>query len=279
MLLYFHGGGYIGAATPAHWKFQFALQRALAAEKRLDLAILSLSYSLAPSAAYPTQLRQAAAALRYLLETEARDPETVLLGGDSAGGNLACALMLHLARPHAEVARLELGEGRRLRGAMLISPWVDFGTVAGSFERNETRDYITVKALKHATSMFVGMGGKLDVYCHPSEADEEAWKDVAAKVGEILVWGGGGEVLIDGIRTFAGVVRRGFEMADELILDKELEGSAQSGDAKIEQDKRRVKFVETPEMAHEEMIIDRVLRIKEKGLGEIALENWISSVL
>ena len=300
VLLYFHGGGYIAAASPGHLKFQFDLQRALSRGRNNDnndnndddvpahdFAILSLSYTLAPQATYPTQLAQAVSALRYLVVTEGRAPETVLLGGDSAGGNLACALMLHLARPHPEaqvVEPLALGEGKRLRGVVLISPWVDFATTDPSFERNGQKDYLTMTALNRASSTFVGLGGKRDIYCHPSEAGEEAWRDVAGKVGEILVWGGGGEVLIDGIRKFAGIVKNGFEMADGTSLDKEtgpvskeMEAPAEGGNAGDERPAERVKFVETPEMAHEEMIIDRVLRIKAKEQGEVEIENWLSS--
>lgn len=42
-----------------------------------DFSVLSLSYTLTPNATYPTQLRQAASALQYLVKTESRDPETV----------------------------------------------------------------------------------------------------------------------------------------------------------------------------------------------------------
>ncbi|KAI9687060.1 MAG: hypothetical protein M1822_002470 [Bathelium mastoideum] len=286
VLLFFHGGGYIGSASPGHWRYQFALRDALAARGH-DVAVLSLAYTLAPRATYPAQLAQAVAALRYLLETEGRAPETVLLAGDSAGGNLVCALLMHLARPHPMAERvpvLELGEGRRLRGAVLISPWVEFGTTTASFRKNRERDYITVRALHRASSTFVGMGGKFDLYSHPSEADEEAWRDVAGKVGDILIWGGGGEILIDGIRNFAEIVKKGFAMAEGSSLGKEVDpGSKETGaqpeDRHGEGGKERLKFVETPEMAHEEMIIDRTLRIKGRGQGEIEIENWISSVL
>ena len=287
MLLYFHGGGYIASATPGHTKFQVELQRAIAA-RGVDFAILTLSYTLAPAATYPTQLGQAVTALRYLITTEGRAPETILLGGDSAGGNLACALMLHLARPHPDsnVEPLELGEGKQLRGVILISPWIDFGIAEESFERNRETDYLTITALNRASSTFVGLGGKRDVYSHPSEADPEAWRDVAGKVGEILVWGGGGEVLIDGIKKFAGIMQRGYGMADGTSLEKEVGQESKEDDVRLSESKskgkgrkERVKFVETPGMAHEEIINDRVLRIKGKGQGEIEIENWLSTVL
>ncbi|KAF2235019.1 alpha/beta-hydrolase [Viridothelium virens] len=286
VLLYFHGGGYIAAASPGHMKYQFDLQRALS-RSDCDVAILSLSYTLAPGATYPTQLAQAVSALRYLLAAENRAPETVLLGGDSAGGNLACAVLLHLARAHPDqsVEPLELGEGRRLRGAVLISPWVDFATGEESFERNKETDYLSIRALDRASSTFVGLGGKRDMYCHPSEAESEAWRDVAGKVDEILIWGGGGEILIDGIRKFAGIVEKGFDLAQDAGVDKETGVGSKEVEAEVGNGgkeghrEKRVKYVETPRMAHEEMIIDRVLRIKKRERGEAEIESWLSSRL
>jgi acetyl esterase/lipase len=76
VMLYFHGGGYIGYATPGHLKYQFALQQA-AQEAGHNFSIFSVSYTLAPEKVYPHQLLQATLALRYLLEVEKRDPGTV----------------------------------------------------------------------------------------------------------------------------------------------------------------------------------------------------------
>ena len=52
-----------------------------------DIAIFFLSYTLTPHAVYPTQLKQAVEALRYIIEEVGRSPSNVFIGGDSAGGN------------------------------------------------------------------------------------------------------------------------------------------------------------------------------------------------
>jgi acetyl esterase/lipase len=78
VMLYFHGGGYIGYATPGHLKYQFELQAAAKEHGHSrSLAIFSVSYTLAPEKIYPHQLLQATLALRYLLEVERRDPSSV----------------------------------------------------------------------------------------------------------------------------------------------------------------------------------------------------------
>ncbi|KAI9699204.1 MAG: hypothetical protein M1820_007283 [Bogoriella megaspora] len=281
VLLYFHGGGYIGAASRGCMKWQFELISRMREELGVDMSIFTLSYTLAPEKKFPTQLGQAVQALRYLVEGKKRDPRTIVVGGDSAGGNLACALMMHLARPYpggGVVEKLELGTGRRLRGCVLISPWCAFGTAEGSVERNGGRDHITVKALDRASGAFTGLGGGWDVYSHPSEAGVEFWREVADRaVEEVLIWGGGGEVLIDGIRKFAADVEEGFEMSAAAVAGSKSVDADGKGDG--QEVKHRVKFVEGPEMAHEEMIIDRVLRIKERSEGDVEIEKWLKALL
>jgi acetyl esterase/lipase len=70
------GGGYIGHATPGHFKYQLALQKS-ARDAGHDFSILAVSYPLAPHAIYPVHIGHAESALRYLVEDEKRDPSTV----------------------------------------------------------------------------------------------------------------------------------------------------------------------------------------------------------
>jgi len=335
VMIYFHGGGFIVSATPAHLKYQFELQKAI---RRLghDFSIFSLSYTLAPKAVYPTQLAQAAAALRFLVRDQGRDPETILLGGDSAGGNLAMALLSHLAHPHWGVEEVDIGR-RMLRGVLLISPWVAFGTVDDSFKRNAKSDCLTIGGLNRASNTYIGPGGRHDNYTEPMRAPPEWWADVANVVSEVMVWGGGGEILIDGIRRFQRNVKAGFNIAayidgsgvgtsdlgngnfyigpaerpktpirqDTKILESYKTASPKSpletppigashheDESKFEEDREgeqymlsslegaeRVKFVETPRMAHEEMILDYLLRIKGKREGARAIEGWLNGLL
>lgn len=323
VLVYFHGGGYIAAATPGHLKYQFALQKAIR-KLGYDFSIFSLAYTLAPKAVYPTQLNQAVSAIRYLVQDQKRDPNTIIIAGDSAGGNLAAALLSHLAHPHGKLSELNLGGS--LRGALMISPWISFQTSDPSFKENAKSDYLTIAALDRASNTYIGPGGRHDNYSEPIRAHPEWWAGVSTVVDEVLIWGGGDEILIDGIRRFQANMKEGFEMAkslgpsvatglgttpdgrpktptlqengaldrhgavsptppfqtpDESGLDRNVSPVSPIEEKKTEAvgGGERVKFVETPRMAHEEMIIDYILRIGGKREGARAIEGWLDALL
>ncbi|KAI3395071.1 hypothetical protein diail_1828 [Diaporthe ilicicola] len=266
VMLYFHGGGFYAPATMGHLRYQFTLQRDMA-KRGHDFAIFSLTYTLSPGEAYPTQLKQAALALNYLLVDEHRDPSSIMVGGDSAGGNLAAALLEHIARPHPGVPAVSLS--RPLRAALLISPWISFRINEPSFSTNAESDYLTPRALKRASNAYIPPGGQHDHYSQPVTAPVEWWADIArVAVEKMMIWGGGGEVLIDGIRAFAATVKDGFAEADaERINRDEQKGT------------ERFTFVVTPKHSHEEMIIDEVFFRSKKGEGAEVIERWLSGVL
>lgn len=84
-LLYFHGGGFISGSLGTH----DALCRRLAA--RTKLRITSVDYRLAPEYPFPAAYDDAAAAWRWARES---GPGPWLIGGDSAGANLAAGQAL-----------------------------------------------------------------------------------------------------------------------------------------------------------------------------------------
>lgn len=375
MLTNLSGGGYILPATPGHMKYQFALQKYLR-DQGIDISIFSLSYHLAPQGVYPAQIKQALAALRHVIEKDGRDPSTILIGGDSAGGNLCSALLLHLGKPHPDVSPKEGGVASPfrlkapLKAALLISPFISFETQSPSFQQNRTSDYLTIEALNRASNAYIGHGKEHDEYSEPIKASIEHWTDVANHaVEKIMIWGGGGEILIDGINVFGGRIIDGFSKADDFASNPISAGSEKAErpestdvfhdargsvwverpegsvpkeataaveenenngkpianaltptstnvdnpavadtlakmepEAKIETPvvapapaekaaavsevtkktavgKDRVKLVVTPHEAHEEMIIDYVLMIRDKGEGAKEIENWLTTVL
>jgi acetyl esterase/lipase len=108
-----------------------------------------LEYGLAPRLKYPGQLVQSACALNYLLTELGCELEQIVIGGDGSGGNLALALLMHIKQPHPLVPKI-VGYPRcdRLKGALLISPWVSLTCGAASYERNATKDCLAVAGLK-----------------------------------------------------------------------------------------------------------------------------------
>lgn len=116
IILHCHGGGYsTGSSIYAR-----TLTSKLAMSTSMD--VFCFDYRLAPEHPCPAALEDAMKAWNYLmlLGYGARD---IILTGDSAGGNLALALVL------------KLKEERRLlpRGILLMSPWTDLTSSGESF--------------------------------------------------------------------------------------------------------------------------------------------------
>jgi hypothetical protein len=267
-------------------KYQFAIQKYLR-KQGVDVSVFSLAYTLAPQALHPSFIIQGLSALRYLVDVTNRDPSTIILAGDSAGGNLVANLLLHLGHPHSDCAQYTLQ--KKLKGALLISPWISFDLTIPSMEANKMSDYLTKKAINKASAAFIGPDGKHDAYSEPINAPLEWWKEVADKVVEdVLVWGGGGEMLIDGIKTFAEHVISGFEGTSSEIAtatdEKQAGGNSTTGATaetqKTTPEKRdRVKLVVSPQEAHEEMIINYLFYIKKEEDGGKQIKKWLLDVL
>jgi monoterpene epsilon-lactone hydrolase len=89
VFLYLHGGAYLIGSPATHR----AITGALA--KLGNLAVCTLDYRLAPEHRYPAALEDSVAAYKALLAAGYR-AEQIVIGGDSAGGNLALITALRL---------------------------------------------------------------------------------------------------------------------------------------------------------------------------------------
>ncbi|KAI0060633.1 alpha/beta-hydrolase [Artomyces pyxidatus] len=140
VLLYFHGGGFSLALSDAtNLPFIHSLQREL--EKSAGGAgVVLLEYSLTPDAPFPTQLKQAIAAVTHLFNKGLK-PEHLLLSGDSAGGNLVLQLFSHYLHP-TPVAPPPPTLTAPFGGAVLISPWISFDSSISSFAENDKKDVL-----------------------------------------------------------------------------------------------------------------------------------------
>ncbi|MCI9140105.1 alpha/beta hydrolase [bacterium 1XD42-8] len=129
VILYCHGGGYMTGS----YKYGRTVTTKLATSTSMD--VLSFDYRLAPEHPFPGALEDAVKAWDYLmlLGYGARD---VIVAGDSAGGNLALALVMKLRE-----------EGRILpRGLLLMSPWTDMTLSGDSYESRAEVDPILDRA-------------------------------------------------------------------------------------------------------------------------------------
>ncbi|KAJ5904336.1 hypothetical protein N7504_006719 [Penicillium tannophilum] len=204
VLVYYHGGGFSMAARTSHIEFWIDLIKLLN-DNGHDIAVFFLRYTLTPYGTYPTQLRQAVGGLRYILNETGRSPSDVILGGDSAGGNLAMATLLHISHPHPEIEPLKLSTP--LAGVFGFAPWVNFSFDWPSMTENAYKDICTIPWLKKQSDSYLA-GKEGDNWSEPSRAPVEWWADSMTE--RILILAGGDEILLSSIEAFAKNIKSVF---------------------------------------------------------------------
>ncbi|WP_158968634.1 alpha/beta hydrolase fold domain-containing protein [Chachezhania sediminis] len=121
-ILYFHGGAYIMGSPRTH----SALGARIARDSGTCLCLPE--YRLAPEHAFPAAVDDAVAAWRALRRQ--RPHGRLILGGDSAGGGLALALLGEIARQGLPVPD----------GFFAFSPFTDLTFSGASIQDNATKD-------------------------------------------------------------------------------------------------------------------------------------------
>lgn len=162
------------------------------------LAVFVLSYTLAPHAQYPCQLRQGLEALRFVIETGHRNPSDVIIGGDSAGANLVLGILSFFSHPDRDIwSGPDLP--KPLLGAVMLCPWVSFDQGWDSMERNKHKDCLTLKPTTINQKYFLGSRER-DNYNEPINAPLEWWRGMRVK--RMLVIAGEEEIMVDSQRMF-----------------------------------------------------------------------------
>jgi acetyl esterase/lipase len=168
-VLYFHGGGYLQGSPLTHRRLVAALCRAA------GVRALSVDYRLAPEHRFPAALDDATAAYRWLIGPGGEDPGRVILAGDSAGGGLSAALILHL-----------LAEGLPgPAGAYLISPWTDLAGTGDSVRTRAAVDPMIVgDGIVDAARLYLGDRPATDPLASPLYGDFTGAPPVLIQVGD-----------------------------------------------------------------------------------------------
>lgn len=263
IMLYCHGGGYTLPASNGLFQMLDGLVKDMNDDKKPRFAILMLAYTLTPEAVYPTQLREATIVLDHLINRAGRSPSHILLGGDSAGGNLVLALLSHLQHPHADVFPVKL-DGP-LSGIYLNSPWVGFCTNDPSYSSNAHLDILSPVAIRRWVAMFLNQADTSNPEADPGPISGDAWteaclnpaswwKNIDQVVSHVFIWQGSAEMLIDSIREFD----RNFK-----------EGWADGGG-----DISRVVVIETLGGLHTQPVMDVVLGRGKKSDALMAIDEW-----
>lgn len=178
-VLYLHGGGHIFGSIKSHRHF---VSRLAAATKATAWHI---DYRLAPEHPYPAAIEDALAAYRALLGSGIA-PADIVVGGESAGGNLAAALLLKLKDENLP----------QPAGLYLLSPWLDMTTTAESYDKVGARDpMISREGIVGVATAYLG-----------TQPDNPLASPVRADVSGLppmLIQVGSEEVLLSDSITFA----------------------------------------------------------------------------
>ena len=183
-VLYLHGGGY--SFHPKAYANLIALIT-LAAQSRT----WALDYRLSPEYRFPAQLEDAVGAYRWLLDN-GTDPNELVIGGDSAGGNLALALLLSARDLKLPLPKLAFA----LSPPTDLEAAIEFEGSSTSLVRNEAFDWIDRRMLFKWADWFCQPTQRRDPYVSPAYADLRG-------VPPIYIQAGRAEILYDSIAAFA----------------------------------------------------------------------------
>jgi len=134
-LVFFHGGGWVIGDLDSH----DVVCRKLADEG--ELMVVSVDYRLAPEHKFPAAVDDAIASTKWIAENAKQfgiDASRLMVGGDSAGGNLAAVVAIS-ARD---------GNGPDIAGQVLIYPAIDFAMTHPSHKEPETSILLTHSVIR-----------------------------------------------------------------------------------------------------------------------------------
>jgi acetyl esterase/lipase len=184
LLLWFHGGAYCLGSPRSHAAMLAALAR------RAGIGALLPDYRLAPEHRFPAAVEDARAVWRALV-ADGRPAHRIALGGDSAGGGLALAL-LHLILAGGEPAPASV---------VAFSPWVDLTLSGASLRRLARRDaFLPAARVPEARDHYLDGGDPRDPRASPLFGR-------FAGAPPVLIQASRAEILLDDARAMADRLR------------------------------------------------------------------------
>jgi monoterpene epsilon-lactone hydrolase len=183
LILFFHGGGYFAGSADTHGPMMARLS------SYAGVPVVIPNYRLSTEAPFPAAFDDAMAVWDDLM-ARGYEPSKIVIGGDSAGGGLALALLAALC------ARDE-----RPAGIFTMSPWTDLTLSGESVDQNAAADaIIPADRMGDAARMYHAETPADDPRVSPLFADFDAPPPAFFQVG-------GPEVLADDTYRMAEVLR------------------------------------------------------------------------
>jgi acetyl esterase len=211
VLVYFHGGGWVWSSIDTHDR----LAREYAASA--GIAVVSVDYALSPEAIFPQALDECAGVVEWLARYGAEwglDCTRMLVGGDSAGGNLALATALKLR---------DIG-GPALRGILALYPVCDSDFTTPSYREFATGHVLTDEKMRFYWDAYA-RHAMTDPLAAPLRAELAGLPPVLVQLAELDVLRSEGEVMASRLKAagvpteleiFRGVIH-GFMRATETV--------------------------------------------------------------
>src|SRR5882757_7803631 len=156
-LVFFHGGGWVIGDLDSH----DVVCRKLADEG--ELIVISVDYRLAPEHKFPAAVDDAIEAVKWIAANAKQfgiDASRLMVGGDSAGGNLAAVVAIS-ARD---------GNGPKIAGQVLIYPATDFAMTHPSHSEPETSLLLTHSVIRWFKNHYLGDADINDWRASPARA-------------------------------------------------------------------------------------------------------------
>jgi monoterpene epsilon-lactone hydrolase len=174
-VLHLHGGGYTAGNIDTHRAYAGHLAKASGA------AVLVADYRLAPEDTFPAALEDGLAAYRFMRgngPNGAGGAERLIIGGDSAGGGLALAVLMALR---------DAGEAMP-DGGSLLSPWADLVVENETMKTRAKADLLVAqKWLKACAGAYDGGVDRADPRLSPIFGDFAGLPPLDIHVGDAEV--------------------------------------------------------------------------------------------
>lgn len=151
--LFAHGGAFIMGGG------SYAAATGARAASAIGVRTVSVDYRMPPDDPFPAAPEDCLAVYTALLETVA--PSRIVIGGGSAGGNIAAATVLMIRDWGLPMPA----------GVVLLTPEVDLTESGDSFRTNEDLDVILRRGLPEANALYAGGHDLTDPYLSPLFAD------------------------------------------------------------------------------------------------------------
>ena len=161
--------------------------------------------------------------LEHLVVNLKKDPSKIILMGDSAGANLALALLSHINHPHPDKSIPRLNLASPMRAALLISAWISFKDDLPSMEGNKYNDIVTFAAATRWAEEYLQEKFPFPnstEYTEAREAAPEWWNGLPVET--VISICSEDESLADLIHEFLGKLRIG--LGEDRVIEDTVQG-------------------------------------------------------